>query len=321
MRSRFQRSRTKTLDEGQGDHRRRHIQINGLLHCPAPLARVADPGSDLLQGRAVGQGPLDELQQPGPYHASVLPDIGNVSQVKLELLPVLQDGEALGIGLHQTVFDAVVDHLDEVARTAGAHAPPALVRPWRQSLENGPQPLDNLLGSAHHHAVAFGPAPDAAAGAHVQIVQAVPGHGLATPEGLLVVGIAAIDDHVIRAHEGQQRGDGLVHGLAGRNHEPDGSGCWQCLDQSLQGFGTLAPLFHEPGHRFGATVVADDIVTARPQPLGHVAAHASQANHTDVHVISPRFTGPIPRAGWVNRARKIRFDVVDSSENAWRRGR
>ena len=28
---------------------------------------------------------------------------------------VLQDVEAFGIGLHQAVFDAVVDHLDEVA--------------------------------------------------------------------------------------------------------------------------------------------------------------------------------------------------------------
>ena len=33
---------------------------------------------------------------------------------------VAQDVEALGIGLHQAVFDAVVHHLDEMAGAAGA---------------------------------------------------------------------------------------------------------------------------------------------------------------------------------------------------------
>ena len=68
--------------------------------------------------------------------AAAPPHLGDVGEVEVEALRppaalvesrVAQDVEALGIGLHQAVFDAVVDHLDEVAGAARAAVEVALL--------------------------------------------------------------------------------------------------------------------------------------------------------------------------------------------------
>ena len=69
-----------------------------------------------------------EIEQPGADDAAAPPDLGDVRQVELEALVLrqlfggraAQDVEAFGIGLHQAVLDAVVDHLDEMAGAARA---------------------------------------------------------------------------------------------------------------------------------------------------------------------------------------------------------
>ena len=63
-----------------------------------------------------------EIEQPGRDHAAAPPDLGDIGDVEVEAvvrrqrvdIGVLEDVEAFGIGLHQAVFDAVVDHLDEM---------------------------------------------------------------------------------------------------------------------------------------------------------------------------------------------------------------
>src|SRR6185503_20492662 len=90
-----------------------------------------------------------------------------------------QDMEALGIGLHQAVLDAVVDHLDEAARAArpaveiavlnARIAPLAagrgrdVARAGRERAEDRVEVLDRVLIAADHQAVAALEAPDAAA--------------------------------------------------------------------------------------------------------------------------------------------------------------
>src|SRR6202021_228843 len=78
---------------------------------------------------------------PRGNHAAASPYLGDVGQVeivlvmfggaqrrrfgvdRMRLLPDIrrtQNAEALGIGGHQSIFDAVVDHLDEMTRAAGS---------------------------------------------------------------------------------------------------------------------------------------------------------------------------------------------------------
>src|SRR5438128_5887371 len=94
---------------------------------------------------------------------------------------VLEDIEALGVGLHQAVLDAVMDHLDEMPGAAGAGMDVALLDPGIapiaaasarnvadpgcQRLEDRIEPADHGFFAADHHAIAALDAPDAATGA------------------------------------------------------------------------------------------------------------------------------------------------------------
>ena len=102
---------------------------------------------------------------------------------------VLQDVEPLGVRGHEPVLDAVVHHLDEVAgagRTAVQIAllgGAGLARPsggarrgvaaGRQRREDRVEPLDRFGLAADHQAVAALEPPHAAAGADVDVVQAL----------------------------------------------------------------------------------------------------------------------------------------------------
>src|SRR5258707_7920917 len=82
-----------------------------------------------------GEGWRGEVGQPGRDHAAAPPSFGNVGDIEIEAMfrreprdtGVLEDVESLRIGLHQAVFDAVVDHLDEVAGTDGTGVDIALL--------------------------------------------------------------------------------------------------------------------------------------------------------------------------------------------------
>src|ERR1700753_2902372 len=95
-------------------------------------------------------------------------------------LGILQDIETLVIGLHQAIFDAVVNHLDEVSGADRPGMNVALLDPAitalassgardvadarRQRCEDRIEALDHRLVTADHHAVAALDAPDAAGG-------------------------------------------------------------------------------------------------------------------------------------------------------------
>src|SRR3546814_17134953 len=76
-----------------------------------------------------------EVEQPGRDHAAAPPYFGDIGKVDVEALsfrqlvrrPALEHVEPFSIGLHQTVFDAVVDHLDEMARAGRTDVDVALL--------------------------------------------------------------------------------------------------------------------------------------------------------------------------------------------------
>ena len=98
----------------------------------------------------------------------------------------LHDVEALGDRLHDAVLDAVVDHLDEVARADGAAVQVAVfggaaafatrraldrAAARRERLEDRIEPRHDLGVAADHHAVAALEAVDAAARAGVDVAE------------------------------------------------------------------------------------------------------------------------------------------------------
>ena len=91
-----------------------HVLVDGRLDRPAAFARIVDPALELFQLGVLLEGVDGQVEQPRAHDAAVLPDLADLLQVE-RVLRLFEHLEALGVGLHHPVLDAVVDHLDEVA--------------------------------------------------------------------------------------------------------------------------------------------------------------------------------------------------------------
>ena len=141
-----------------------------------------------------------------------------MSLCRLPMFASAQDCQPFGVGGHDAVFDAVVHHLDEVAGARGPAVQVALLggavellAAWgaryvaharRERLENRVEALDRLIRAADHHAVAAFQSPDAAAGAHVHVVNPLRRKFPGAADVIHVVGIASIDKDVPFVRDG-----------------------------------------------------------------------------------------------------------------------
>ena len=166
-----------------------------------------------------------EIEQPGRDDAAAPPDLGDIRHVQLEALVlgqilgvlVTQDVEAFGVGLHQSVLDAVMHHLDEMpcAGRAGvdiaalgagiaflaARCARDIAEPGSKRREDRIEVIHRLLLAADHHAIAALDAPDAAGRAAIDVANALLGELLGAADVVFVEGIAAIDDDVVRLQQ------------------------------------------------------------------------------------------------------------------------
>jgi len=146
---------------------------------------------------------------------------------QLLTIGMVEDVEALGIGLHQPVLDVVMHHLDEMPGAARAGMDIALLgtgiaalaprrardvaETWCQAAEDRIEAIDHGLVAADHHAIAALEAPDTAARADIAIMEAFGRQRFGAPHIVLPVAVAAIDDDVARLEE---RGE-LLHRVLG----------------------------------------------------------------------------------------------------------
>src|SRR5262249_34077500 len=144
---------------------------------------------------------------PRGNDTAATPDFGDVGEIEIVLvvlgiaewcsfrvgLPmrfssvgVLEDVEAFGVGGHDAVLDAVVNHFYEMAATGGAAVEIAffggatdfvaagsainVAATWGERFEDRIKVLDDFFFAADHLAIAALEAPNAAASAHVAIV-------------------------------------------------------------------------------------------------------------------------------------------------------
>src|SRR5262249_36359592 len=156
--------------------------------------------------------------------ASASPHLGDVGQIEVVLIVLgiaqwrrlgvndvatladiggAQDTQPLGVGGHDPVLDAVVDHLHEVSGAVRAAVeisplggPGGVAAAGTQRRENGTQFLPHGRLAADHQAVAALSSPDAAAGPDVHVVNALGGELPRAPDVVDVVGITAVDDDV-----------------------------------------------------------------------------------------------------------------------------
>ena len=105
-----------------------------IVHRPSPESDTRPANCE--RAGSFDQGGRRQIQQPRRDHAAAPPHLGDVPQIEVVLVVlgvaqrrrlgvdrvllladvgVAQDAQPLGIGRHEAVLDAVVDHLDEVA--------------------------------------------------------------------------------------------------------------------------------------------------------------------------------------------------------------
>ena len=163
-----------------------------------------------------------------------------------------------------------------------ARRPLDLPDPRGDGLQDRLDGLDRDLVAADHQAVAALQAEDAAAGADVDVVDALLPQLLGPADVVAVVGVAAVDDDVALVEE---RGD-LVDDLpgdAGRDHHPDGPRLLELADELLQRRAAGRALILELLDRLGVDVEDHALVSVAHQPPHDVGAHPTQPDHSQLH--------------------------------------
>ena len=133
--------------------------------------------------------------------------------------------------------------------------------------------LDWLFIATDHHAVTLLETPYAARRSAIHVLKAL-GRDLAVAaDRVFVIGVAAVDDDVARGEQRFERGNGVIHRLAGRDHHPHSTRRRKLRDHVGQARGAGIAGGGEFGDSVGAEVEPDHLVARVVNALRHEAAH------------------------------------------------
>src|SRR5262249_51417009 len=153
----------------------------------------------------------------------------------------------------------------------------------RQCFEDRLQMVEGLLLAADHQTVTSLGAPDAARGADINITDAFFIERLCATHVVFEMRIAAVNDDVAAGHKLRQYVDDLFSRVAGGNHDPDGAWFLHLFDQVLDGSRAPRAFALHLFNAVGVEVKDEAFMPAAHQTANHVGAHASQANHSQLH--------------------------------------
>src|SRR5262249_24912206 len=242
-------ARTEALIERGGEHRHRHRLVDGGLDRPASFSGVGNPACKLLQVGIFHQCRGRQVEQPGCHDAAAAPYFSDVAQVEVILVVLgitegsrfgihlmaapahagaAQNSQSFGVSCHESVLDAVVDHLDEVAGPVRAAVQVSLlggaadlvttgrtrdvVAPtWCERREDRVETLHHIRLAADHHAVAAFQSPDTAAGADIYIVNLLAGELPGATDVVYVIRVASVDKNVAGFEQRHKVCDALVY--------------------------------------------------------------------------------------------------------------
>ena len=221
---------------------------------------------------------------------------------------LVQDVEAFGIGRHDSVLDAVVDHLDEMPGPVRAAMQKALfgaaaacfssggrrcgASAGRECRKDRLQVPDNVVLAANHQAVAAVEPGDAAAGADIDVMDPLFLQCRCAMDIVTVVRIATIDDDIASFKQRTQFRKFLInHG--GRHHQPDGARGFHGCDHLLKRGSTDGTQALKAGDCCRLRVMDDAVLALLKQAAHHARTHAPQTNHSYLHfATSLRVAGP-----------------------------
>src|SRR5215472_13126015 len=159
---------------------------------------------------------------------------------------MLQDVQPLGVSGHDSVLNTIVDHLHKVASAVrSAVEIPLLcgspnlftsrsawccINAWSQGREDRIEILDNVLFATDHQAIAAFESPHTAACSAVHIVDTFRFEFSSAPDIIMIVRIAAINDHITRSKMWDNGFQCRIY-RGSRYHEPDSARRGKLADQ------------------------------------------------------------------------------------------
>jgi hypothetical protein len=157
----------------------------------------------------------------------------------------------------------------------------------RKGREDRIETIDHGFVAADHQTIAALQAPDAPAGAGIDIMDAFRRDLLGAPDIVLPKRIAAIDDDVVTLQQRSERGDGLLRRAARGQHDPDSARRLEAPHEIVQTRGTGDLAAGQRTNRFGVAIEYDTFVTVGGKAAGDVATHPSQADDPKLHHLPP----------------------------------
>ncbi len=107
--------------------------------------------------------------------------------------------------------------------------------------------------------------------------------GARPPDVVAIIGIAAVDDDVVRLKPRRELHDGVVRRIARREHHPDRPRPSQDIRDLRERLGRFCAVLRELGYGRGIPVINDALVAIPHQPARDVGAHPSKPDNPDFH--------------------------------------
>src|SRR6185312_1527583 len=320
-------ARAEAHEQRRREHVHRDRFVDGRLDRPAALAGVLHEARIFGQRGILHQRHRGEIEQPRTDDAAPPPDLGYVSKVQiillifreLRLIRIAEDVETFGVGLHDAVFNSVMNHLHEVASAGRPTVNVAVFRSagdlltagsaWNlaaargESFENGIELVEGFFRAADHHAVAAFQAPDSAAGADVYVVNALVFKELRATNVVFEIRIAAIDENVACLKLCRQRLNRRFGRAACRNHEPGDPWRAKLSGKVVERRGRNRTFAGHVLYGISTQIGDNYLVTAAHEASRHVGAHPPKTYHSQTHT-APSLPKTIVASCWLPRMHK-----------------
>ena len=296
----------ETRKDGLADQRQRRPVVQRRHRRPLAGALLAGRVQDLVDQCiaplvAEGQDVPRDFYQIGIQRPFVPAAKGLAHLIVVEPRTGLQEVTGLADQLHVAVFDAIVDHLDEMT---GA-VPPDPVTARRaighlccDGLENRLEVRPRFRRTPRHDGRAVARAFFSARYANAGVKKALGLQLQRPPARIIIIGIAAVNDDVARFEMGQELFDDNVHGAARLHHKHDPARPLEGSGQILETIGAndipvLRLALDKARHLFGGAVVDPNRETVIVHVQDKVLAHYSQPDQSNIRPGSHSHSGHV----------------------------
>jgi hypothetical protein len=201
--------------------------------------------------------------------------------------------------MHQSIFDPIVHHFDEMTcsgrtRVQIAHRGPRISAGTAfcvgQTAGTRSERLQNRIDALHrgslpadHEAIASSQSPNATGRSNIDVIDAVLPQILGAADIVAIERVAAVDDRVAGDKASGEGRNHLIRRPTSRQHEPNVSRRSDLPDEIIEIVGGSSTFIFEPRNSDSIQVIDDASVPRTQKSARDSRPHTAQAYNSDVH--------------------------------------